>query len=205
MSTTPERPTAVSALPPEFQDHQESIRILGFWIFLTTDVVLFGSLFSVYAVYRNRVALGPTPHQLFAMGPVLVETLILLTSTFTCSLSLLSARLDKLRAAIIWLVITLLLGASFVFLEIREFAGDVMAGHTWHQSAFLSGFFTLVGTHGSHVTVGIVWAIMLALQLSMKGLTVSNRRKLYTFALYWHFLDIVWIFLFSTVYLLGIG
>ncbi|NMP23272.1 cytochrome (ubi)quinol oxidase subunit III [Sulfobacillus harzensis] len=194
-----------TSIPPEFQDNHESIRIMGFWIFLTTDIVLFGSLFSVYAVFRSRVALGPTPHQLFTLGPVLAETLILLTSTFTCSLSLFSARNNRLKGAIGWLVVTLVLGASFVSLEIREFVGDVLAGHTWHQSAFLSGFFTLVGTHGSHVTVGIVWAIMLALQLAMKGLTVTNRRKLYTFALYWHFLDIVWIFLFSVVYLTGIA
>lgn len=196
---------STTTMPPEFQDNHESIRIMGFWIFLTTDVVLFGSLFSVYAVFRSRVALGPTPHQLFTLGPVLAETLILLTSTFTVSLALFSARNNKVKATITWLVLTLLLGASFVVLEIREFAGDVLAGHSWHQSAFLSGFFTLVGTHGSHVTIGIVWAIMLVLQLGMKGLTVTNRRKLYTFTLYWHFLDIVWIFLFSVVYLTGIA
>lgn len=204
MSTATDTPRSM-ARPPEFEDTHESIRILGFWIFLTTDVVLFGSLFSVYAVFRNRVALGPTPHQLFSMGPVLAETLILLTSTFTCSLSLYAARSNKLNGAVTWLTVTLLLGASFVFLEIREFVGDVLAGHTWHQSAFLSGFFTLVGTHGSHVTIGIAWAIMLVLQLISRGLTVTNRRKLYTFTLYWHFLDIVWIFLFTVVYLLGIA
>lgn len=194
-----------ATVPPEFRDNHESIRIMGFWVFLTTDVVLFGSLFSVYAVFRSRVALGPTPHQIFTLGPVLAETLILLTSTFTCSLALFAARHDKIKATMTWLTVTLLLGAAFVILEIHEFVGDVLAGHTWHQSAFLSGFFTLVGTHGSHVTIGIVWAIMLVLQLSMKGLTVTNRRKLYTFTLYWHFLDIVWIFLFSVVYLTGIA
>ncbi len=192
-------------IPQEFQDPQESIRITGFWIFLTTDVVLFGSLFSVYAVFRSRVALGPTPHQIFAMGPVLAETLILLTSTLTVSLSLYSARSNHARWSVAWLIITFSLGASFVTLEIREFAGDILAGHTWHQSAFLSGFFTLVGTHGSHVTFGILWAVMLVIQLITRGLTVINRRKLYTFALYWHFLDIVWIFLFSVVYLSGLA
>lgn len=195
----------IKARPQEFLDNHESIRILGFWVFLSTDVLLFGSLFSVYAVYRSRVALGPTPAQIFTLGPVLAETLILLTSSFTCSLSLYMARINRLKGAVGWLVVTLLLGASFVTLEIQEFAGDVLHGHTWHQSAFLSGFFTLVGTHGSHVTFGIGWAIMLALQLAMKGLTATNRRKLYTFALYWHFLDIVWIFLFSVVYLAGVA
>ncbi len=194
-----------TTLPPEFSDNMESIRILGFWIFLTTDLVLFGSLFAVYVVFRSRVGLGPTPHQLFTMGPVLTETLILLTSSFTCSLSLYSARKNRVTPAIAWLVVTLGLGMSFVFLEIREFTSDVLSGHTWHQSAFLSGFFTLVGTHGSHVSVGIGWAIMLALQLGMKGLTVTTRRKLYAFALYWHFLDIVWIFLFTVVYLSGLA
>lgn len=191
--------------PAEFRDPQESVRIMGFWIFLTTDIVLFASLFSVYAVFRHRVALGPTPHQIFAMGPVLAETLILLTSTLSVSLSLYAARIDRIQWCVAWLLITLLLGASFVMLEIREFTTDVLAGHTWHQSAFLSGFFTLVGTHGSHVTFGIVWAIILAIQLVWRGLTITNRRKLYTFALYWHFLDIVWIFLFSVVYLAGIA
>lgn len=198
MSTT-------TMLPKEFQDQQESIRIMGFWIFLTTDVALFGCLFSVYAVFRSRVALGPTPHQIFSLGPVLAETLILLTSSFTISLSLFASRRDHQKPAIYWLVATLLLGCSFVILEIREFRSDVMAGHTWHQSAFLSAFFTLVGTHGCHVTFGVGWAIMLTLQLAMRGLTTINRRKLYTFALYWHFLDIVWIFLFSVVYLTGIA
>lgn len=197
--------TTTTTLPPEFHDNMESIRILGFWIFLTTDLVLFGSLFAVYVVFRSRVALGPTPHQLFTMGPVLTETLILLTSSFTCSLSLYSARVNRVKGAILWLVVTLALGMSFVFLEIREFASDVLSGHTWHQSAFLSGFFTLVGTHGSHVSVGIGWAIMLSIQLGMKGLTLTTRRKLYAFALYWHFLDIVWIFLFTVVYLSGLA
>lgn len=196
---------STNTLPTEFQDNMESIRIMGFWVFLTTDLVLFGSLFAVYVVFRSRVGLGPTPHQLFAMGPVLTETLILLTSSFTCSLSLYSSRKNRLKGAITWLVITLALGMSFVLLEIKEFATDVQNGHTWHQSAFLSGFFTLVGTHGSHVTVGIGWAIMLAIQLGMKGLTLTTRRKLYAFALYWHFLDIVWIFLFTVVYLSGIA
>ncbi|PSR20614.1 MAG: cytochrome o ubiquinol oxidase subunit III [Sulfobacillus acidophilus] len=194
-----------TTLPKEFQDQQESIRIMGFWVFLATDVALFGCLFSVYAVFRSRVALGPTPHQIFSLGPVLLETLILLTSSFTISLSLFAARRDRLKPALYCLILTLLLGASFVTLEIREFSHDVMAGHTWHQSAFLSAFFTLVGTHGSHVTFGVVWAIMLSMQLALRGLTVINRRKLYTFALYWHFLDIVWIFLFSIVYLTGIA
>lgn len=197
--------TPEGSLPPEFQSQQESIRIMGFWIFLATDVVLFGSLFSVYAVFRHRVALGPTPHHIFAMGPVLAETLILLTSSFTCSLSLFFARRGSTKGAVLWLWITVLLGVSFVFLEIHEFVGDVLHGFTWHLSAFLSSFFTLVGTHGSHVTVGIAWAIMLSLQMAMRGLTLESHRKLYTFALYWHFLDIVWIFIFSVVYLSGMA
>ncbi len=197
--------TTTSTLPPEFQDNMESIRIMGFWIFLTTDLVLFGSLFAVYVVFRSLVGLGPTPHQLFVIGPVLTETLILLTSSFTCSLSLYSARINRVPGAIAWLIVTLGLGMSFVLLEIHEFASDVLNGHTWHQSAFLSAFFTLVGTHGGHVSVGVGWAIMLAIQIGLKGLTLTTRRKLYAFALYWHFLDIVWIFIFTVVYLSGIA
>lgn len=191
--------------PPEFADPHESLRITGFWIFLTTDLVLFGSLFAVYVVFRSRVALGPTPAQIFSMGPVLAETLILLTSTLTVSLSLWSARSNRLKSAIAWLLATMVLGIVFVSLEVTEFARDVAAGHTWQHSAFLSAFFTLVGTHGSHVSFGLGWAVMLVLQMGLRGLTVTNRRKLFTFTLYWHFLDIVWIFLFSVVYLTGMA
>jgi cytochrome aa3-600 menaquinol oxidase subunit 3 len=194
----------IGALPAEFENTHEGVKILGFWVFLATDVMLFASLFAVYVVYRSRVALGPTPAQIFRLGPVLAETLILLTSSFTVSLSLYAARTNHLKAAIAWLVVTLVLGATFVSLEIHEFVTDVLAGHTWHQSAFLSSFFTLVGTHGSHVTFGVGWAILLTLELAFRGLTVANRRKLFSFALYWHFLDIVWIFLFSVVYLAGV-
>lgn len=190
-------------LPLEFADEKESIKITGFWMFLVTDVLIFGSLFSSYAVYRTSVAQGPSPYQLFSFGPVILETVLLLTSSFTIGLAIYSMRRQNKQATIAWLIVTLLLGAGFVTSEIHDFVGYVAAGATWHQSAFLSAFFILVGTHGAHVTFGILWATTLLIQLIRKGFTSVTTRKLFTFSLYWHFLDIVWIFIFTFVYLNG--
>lgn len=190
-------------LPLEFQESHETLSILGFWLFLASDVVLFSCLFAVYAVYQGRVAAGPTPLQVFHLGPVLVETVLLLTSSFTCGLGIFMMRRGRTRQLIFWLAVTLLLGMFFVGFEIHEFAADVAAFGSWHQSAFLSAFFTLVGTHGGHVSFGILWAGGLIVQLLRYGLTPTTARKVYTFSLYWHFLDIIWVFIFTVVYLSG--
>ncbi|MDA8345434.1 MAG: cytochrome c oxidase subunit 3 [Thermaerobacter sp.] len=190
-------------LPLEFQESHETLSILGFWLFLASDVVLFSSLFAVYAVYQGRVAAGPTPLQLFSLGPVLTETILLLTSSFTCGLAIFMMRRGRTRPLVAWLVVTLLLGLGFVGMEVHEFVTDVAVWGTWHQSAFLSAFFTLVGTHGLHVSFGILWVAALVVQLLRYGLTPTTARKVYTFSLYWHFLDIIWVFIFTAVYLSG--
>ena len=190
-------------IPIEFADEEESIKITGFWMFLMTDMIIFASLFAVYAVYRNRTALGPTPQQLFHLGPTVLETLLLLTSSFTIGIAVWAMRHDRPRLVLGWLIATLVLGAGFVITEISDFVSYMSQGATWHVSGFLSGFYVLVGTHGAHVTFGIMWAITLLLQLRRRGLTPITRRKLFTFSLYWHFLDIVWVFIFTFVYLSG--
>ncbi len=196
-------PEAAEALPLEFADQEQSIAITGFWMFLVTDLLIFASLFAAYAVYRPMIASGPSAQQLFHLGPTLLETLLLLTSSFTVGLVVWSMRRGHRRAMVGWMVITLLLGAGFVATELHEFFGDVALGASWHTSAFLSAFFLLVGTHGLHVTFGILWALALLIQVARKGINSITARKIYTFSLYWHFLDIIWVFILSIVYLGG--
>lgn len=190
-------------LPIEFADEKESINITGFWMFLVTDILIFASLFSTFAVMRNATAMGPTADQLFKMGPVMLETLLLLTSSFTIGLAIFFMRRGQANAVFWWTLLTILLGAGFVTTEIHDFVSYAAIGATWHASAFLSAFDILVGTHGGHVTFGIFWAVTLLFQLRKRGITARTARKLYTFSLYWHFLDIVWIFIFTFVYLNG--
>ncbi|PSR36078.1 MAG: cytochrome o ubiquinol oxidase subunit III, partial [Sulfobacillus thermosulfidooxidans] len=201
----PVEPNATQTkLPLEFTDNHESLKILGFWSFLATDLLLFASLFAVYAVYQSRIGMaGPSPDQLFKLGPAVVETLLLLTSSFTCGLAVYEMRHGHKTGTIAWLIVTILLGIGFVTTEIREFVSYIALGDSWHHSAFLSAFFTLVGTHGAHVSFGILWAITLIIQLAGRGLTTITTRKMYMFALYWHFLDIIWVFIFTVVYLSG--
>lgn len=190
-------------LPLEFADEKESIKITGFWMFLVTDVLIFASLFSSYAVYRNAVASGPSGAQLFHMGPVMLETLLLLTSSFTIGLGIYAMRKGQVRALMGWMILTILLGAGFVFTEIHDFVSYANLGATWHTSGFLSAFDILVGTHGAHVTFGIFWAVTLLFQLKKRGITPQTARKVFTYSLYWHFLDVVWIFIYTFVYLNG--
>ncbi len=177
----------------------------GFWAYLMTDCILFASLFAAYAVLHNNTAGGVSGADIFDMPFVLAETLILLTSSFTCGLAMLSAyRRDK-TGVFVWFGITFLLGASFLTLELIEFTQLVQEGHSWRASAFLSAFFTLVGTHGLHITVGLLWMGTLLLQLKRRGFTHANMRRLTMLSLFWHFLDIVWIFIFTIVYLMGVA
>jgi cytochrome aa3-600 menaquinol oxidase subunit III len=192
-----------TSLPLEFQTEQNRLNILGFWIFLGAEVVLFATLFSVYGVLGNRHAGGPTQQDLFIFKDAMTMTLLLLTSSFTCGLAIFEMRRQNLKGLISWLVITLLLGAGFLFLEINEFIHYVHEGATMQTSAFLSSFFVLVGTHGLHVTMGIGWAVLIIIQLLSRGLTPVTARKTFIIGLYWHFLDVVWIFVFTFVYLAG--
>lgn len=188
-------------MPPEFANETESLMISGFWVFLSTDILLFASLFASYAVYHNRVAAGPTPAHVLGLGSAIIETFLLLTSSFTIGLAIWAMRQSKQGLMMLFLILTLVLGAGFVGTELHEFVVDVAHGASWQTSAFLSSFFLLVSTHGAHVSFGILWAIGLLFQVSRRGLTPTTRRKIYTFSLYWHFLDVIWVFIFTVVYL----
>lgn len=187
----------------EHHDH-EGLKTFGFWMFLITDCILFGTLFATYVVLRNNTAGGPTASELFGMPGVIAETFILLTSSFTCGLAVLAMNRGSKRQTIGWLAVTALLGAAFITLEITEFVKMVDEGAKISTSAFLSGFFTLVGTHGLHVSLGILWMIGLMFQVKRHGFTAVMKRKLNVISLYWHFLDIIWIFVFTVVYLMGV-
>lgn len=190
----------------EIKHQQETFSrtILGFWIYLMTDCILFATLFSTYAVLHYNTFGGPLPIEIFSMPTVLAETLLLLTSSLTSGLGLLAARRNDTSKLLIWFGMTFLLGLSFVILEITEFAQLVQEGHSWQVSAFLSSFFTLVGTHGLHVSIGLLWMIVMIGQIISGGLTVNTFRRLVCFNMYWHFLDLVWIFIFTFVYMMGV-
>lgn len=181
-----------------------STKTLGFWIYLMTDCVLFASLFATYIVLRESTYGGPGGQELFEMPFVLTETLVLLTSSFTCGLALLAARRGHVKQAILGLGATFVLGAAFLTLELSEFIKFASEGHTWQGSAFLSAFFTLVGMHGLHIAVGLIWVAVMVAQLLRQGLTAGTLRRLSMFGLFWHFLDIIWIFIFTIVYLMGV-
>lgn len=190
-------------LPVEFADEEQSIHITGFWMFLVTDVLIFASLFATYVVYRPMIAQGPTPMQVFHLGPAILETFALLTSSFTIGLGVFAMRRGKLGILVAWLMVTMILGLTFVGLELGDFHAAVTSGAGWTDSGFLSAFFLLVATHGAHVSFGILWSLGLIVQLWRHGLTAVTARKVYTFSLYWHFLDVVWVFIFTVVYLNG--
>lgn len=178
--------------------------IFGFWVYILTDCVLFASLFATYAVLRNGTAGGPSGAELFNMPYVLVETLLLLTSSFTSGMALLAATKRNKSVTLMWLGITFALGTIFVGMELHEFSNLVQDGNSWRRSGFLSAFFTLVGAHGLHITAGLLWLVALVQQVVQKGFTSGTLKRLQLFSLFWHFLDIVWIFIFTIVYLIGV-
>jgi len=178
-------------------------KTLGFWIYLMTDIILFASLFATFAVLRNATAGGPTANELFDLPFVLAETMILLTSSFTVGIGVLFAGKGQLKAALFCLVLTFGLGAVFLGMELTEFAHFVGEDAAWSRSAFLSAFFTLVGTHGLHITAGLIWmAVMIFRLWRFKGRAIDVER-LNLLGLFWHFLDVIWIFIFTFVYLMG--
>lgn len=177
--------------------------IFGFWVYLMTDCVLFASLFAVFAVLRNNTYGGPAGADLFSPMFVLSETLILLTSSFTCGLGILAARRGQKAMVLRLFAITFLLGLAFLGLELHEFSHLYNEGNSWRRSAFLSSFFTLVGTHGAHISIGIIWMGTMMYRIKQAGLSFTNVKRLTMLSLFWHFLDIVWIFIFTVVYLMG--
>jgi cytochrome o ubiquinol oxidase subunit III len=175
----------------------------GFWIFLLSDFVLFSGLFAAYAVLSDQTAGGPTGHELFNLRHVFIETMCLLFSSYTCGLGALSAERRRVGQFYLAALFTLALGAAFLAIEISEFAGMVSRGAAPERSAFLSAFFTLVGTHGTHVAIGMAWLVYLLAQVFAKGLRPYVLRRLLCFSLFWHALDIVWIGVMTLVYLIG--
>lgn len=195
--------------PAPHSDHHdhpdmEEMRTFGFWIYLMTDVIIFGTLFAAYIVLQPNRNGGPGPEELFQLGGIIASTIILLTSSYTSGLAVLAMHRGKLRALIGWLGGTASLGTAFIVLEVNEFIHLVHEGATISTSAFLSAFYTLVGTHGLHVSIGLVWMIALMIQLAKHGITPVTKRKVNVISLFWHFLDVVWIFVFTIVYLMGV-
>lgn len=180
-----------------------STALLGFWIYLMSDCILFAAVFATYVVLSGAVAGGPAGKELFDLSYVLVETFCLLTSSFTCGLAMLAVAKGRAGEVTAWLFVTMLLGLAFIAMELHEFHGLIATGAGPDRSAFLTGFFTLVGTHGLHVTAGLLWVAVLMAQVVQRGLTATNRTRLMCFSLFWHFLDIVWIGVFTVVYLRG--
>lgn len=178
--------------------------IFGFWVYIMTDCVLFASLFATYAVLHRNTNGGPPSDVLFNLNYALSETLILLTSSFTCGMAVLAAQRKNKQQVIFWFALTMILGLSFLGLELHEFRDFVLQGNSWRRSGFLTSFFTLVGTHGLHITSGLIWMGVMLWQISRKGLTRFTVRRLTLLSMFWHFLDVVWIFIFTIVYLQGV-
>ncbi|MDO8265971.1 MAG: cytochrome o ubiquinol oxidase subunit III [Candidatus Saccharibacteria bacterium] len=176
----------------------------GFWIYLMTDAVLFASFFAVYAVMQNNTYGGPAGIDIFDLKFVLIESLILLTSSYTCGLTILAAKKGNKKLSLTALATTGLLGLSFLGMELYEFSHLVNNGEGWTRSGYLTSFFGLVGLHGLHIIVGILWLVVLKFLIIKRGLTESTTNKLALFSMYWHFLDIIWIFIFTFVYGMGV-
>lgn len=177
--------------------------VFGFWLYLMTDLIMFAVLFACFAVLREKTFGGPALGELIDLYFVLAQTLLLLTSSLTAGLALVAAKENKLRDVLVALVATFVLGFAFLGMELYEFSHLVSAGHSWEVSASLSSFFALVGLHGIHIFAGLIWLFAIIIYVWKRGLTRLSIRKLVLFGLFWHFLDIVWIFIFTIVYLMG--
>lgn len=177
--------------------------MFGFWVYLMTDLLMFAVLFAVYAVLHGNTVGGEPGHELFSLPLALTETLILLTSSFTCGIAMFAARRSNKAQTLLWFGITFALGLAFLTLELKEFAEFIHEGHTLRSNAFLSSFFVLVGTHGLHITSGLLWMLITLIYVVKRGLNSHLVRKLTLLSLFWHFLDIVWIFIFTIVYLMA--
>ncbi len=191
------------SLPLEYSTQQNQLNILGFWVFIGAEIMLFGTLFAAYFVLGDRTGTGPTGADIFEITPVLFETFILLTSSFTIGLGVHAMRKGYMKAMITFYVLTLLLGVTFIGFEVYEFIHYVHVGAGLQTSAFTATLLTTLGTHGAHVTFGVFWGMFIVYQLVTRGLTPETANKSFIFSLYWHFLDVVWIFIFSFIYLKG--
>jgi cytochrome o ubiquinol oxidase subunit 3 len=177
----------------------------GFWIFLLSDIIMFSAFFASYAVLSDATAGGPSGHDLFDLRNVAIETVCLLLSSFTCGVASIGAQARNNALFYGGMAVTFVLGAAFLFLELHEFVGMISQGAGPTRSAFLSAFFTLVGCHGLHVTLGLLWLLTMMAQVFAKGYREDILRRLLCFSLFWHALDIIWVALFTVVYLYGAG
>jgi len=189
---------------PRFAADPADEKAFGFWLYLMSDGVIFALLFATYVVMAHNYAGGPTGKDLFDLRHTFSETMVLLVSSITFGFATVAVRQGARGRVLAWLAVTFVLGAGFVALEIVEFTGMVAQGAGPQRSGFLSAFFTLVGTHGLHVTNGLIWIVIMAIQVLLKGLTPPVTSRLFRLGLFWHFLDIVWIGIFSIVYLPGV-
>lgn len=194
----------MAALGNEASHRIHSERALGFWIYLMSDAILFAVLFAVYGVMTFGTADGPTGHDLFSLARAAEETALLLLSSLAFGLASYTALSGRRQGALLWLLVTMALGAGFLALELSEFRDLFARGAGPQASGFLSGFFALVGTHGLHVSVGLLMLAVMVVQLLVKGLTEPVLSRLYRVGLFWHFLDLIWIGIFSFVYLPGV-
>ncbi|MBD7945802.1 cytochrome aa3 quinol oxidase subunit III [Psychrobacillus sp. FSL K6-2684] len=191
------------SLPLEYSTEENSLKVLGFWIFIGAEIMLFATLFASYFTLEDRIGSGPSGADIFEITPVLIETLLLLTSSFTIGLAIHAMRMNRTKATMAFFGITLLLGAAFLGVEIYEFTHYIHVGAGLQTSAFTAILLTTLGTHGLHVTFGFFWGLFILLQIKKRGLTPETANKSFIFSLYWHFLDVIWIFIFSFIYLKG--
>lgn len=190
------------------QDHghadADANTIFGFWIYIMTDCVLFATVFVAYVVLSHNYAGGPTGKELFDLPYVFGETMFLLVSSVTYGFAMLAMYRNRRRRVMAWLLVTFFLGLGFITMELNEFTRMIMEGHGPDRSGFLSGFFTLVGTHGAHVSFGLLWMAIMMWQVMTKGLNPRVQSRLTRLSMFWHFLDVIWIGVFTIVYLTGV-
>lgn len=189
--------------PLEYSTNQNNVNIFGFWIFLGAEIMLFATLFTSYFVLEGRTGSGPSGLDIFEISPVIFETILLLVSSFVIGLGINAMRLGNKKAMMTFFIITLLLGLGFLSFEVNEFLHYIHVGAGLQTSAFTAMLLTTLGTHGAHVTFGLFWGIAIVTQIKKRGLTPETANKSFIFSLYWHFLDVVWIFIFSFIYLKG--
>jgi cytochrome o ubiquinol oxidase subunit III len=209
MATTLLAPRLERAETPVFyvaDEHEHAAggsTLLGFWIYLMSDCLIFAVLFAIYGVVGGNYAAGPSPQDLFDLPLVAINTSMLLLSSITYGFAMLAMQKGRIGATQAWLAVTALFGLAFVGIELNEFGHMIHEGATPQRSAFLSSFFTLVGTHGLHVSAGLIWMVTLMVQVGQRGLVPANTRRLTCLSMFWHFLDVIWIGVFTFVYLMG--
>ena len=188
---------------PDTHHDVSSNTIFGFWIYLMTDCIMFATFFAAYAVLFNNTFGGPSGKDLFSLPFALAETIVLLASSFTCGVAMVEAPRNKIGKMVVWFGLTFLLGVVFLWMQMSEFQRFALDGNTWERSAFLSSYYTLIGTHGLHIVVGLILMLVFVAQLLRRGITTVTLRRLTCFRIYWQFLYFIWIFTFAFVYLMG--